>query len=933
MKPVYISLSNIFGTRSASFDFREFPLISIVGKNGAGKSSIPDGFLLALTGEPSPARRIKGQDIVTTGYKEGNVAFVFEENGNTYRVSRRYKRGKSSVTHEAVLEKCTGKIEQEDLDSVSWEGIASGANDVSETVARVLCPWKGMADRLEGKELVKRVTNAILAAMILPQGDVTRIITATPAEKWQILSAVAGLDEGDVLRNGAKVMQDRIAEEMKDAESRIALYSERIAGIPSREAAAEQTAYLGKLRDEYSRRAGKYEKFLSVLETLGEKKELLNKITGLYERSSQELKTKETLLVLKNCVHFSKQRSTLGTERARLEKVADSCVRTKDGLKKQLSSLSEEEGRIVRAMKDLETRNGVSMDDLKKKAVYAETIAELVLLRKDAGATKQDLERAEKDRETASKECDTLGALRDVFSNRETQEKITGGRKILDEAAERLAQIRGQILGELGKWLRDISDGDFADIRRIENGSVSVDSLLSSSLGDLLDRMSASDSLIRTWKERLAEYEQAIRAVPPLSPEAAETEKRYAGKTAAMIEADLAAASKKLTLAEGRIQSLTLSYEKIVARGRELVATVPAEYRKPDADIPGAKAELDRRGAELAGLMKEERSVKEEKFRTERELNRTETDYADALRNLDAVKKEEASAEEGFRKAMGALPEREREIFENQREKLEREVFPEEEDVETLRSRTSELLSRIGYLKDEVSGIETRVAEARESGKIPFSSPEEGKAFIRENREKLEKSISELSVLTTGFDERDRLVEKIARSEEKRKSLLPSFEVARRMYSLSDAKNFLRFALDKTLNMLLSGVNEYLHNSGAVFSCRSEDGIIMLDTPDGTRAVDSASGGEKTLISILLLRQIQRRMKFQELLCIDEGLSMLDTDRIDDVVDLLSGISGQANILVITHDRDVADRFPVRLEVAGGKYLVHEDQGIAAAER
>jgi exonuclease SbcC len=94
MIPVHLSMRGFLSYRDETeLDFRLFDLACISGRNGAGKSALLDAITFALFGQ---ARR-RDDALLNSQAASAEVTFIFEYEGNTYRVQRAIPRGKPTV--------------------------------------------------------------------------------------------------------------------------------------------------------------------------------------------------------------------------------------------------------------------------------------------------------------------------------------------------------------------------------------------------------------------------------------------------------------------------------------------------------------------------------------------------------------------------------------------------------------------------------------------------------------------------------------------------------------------------------------------------------------------------------------------------------------------------------------------------------------------
>lgn len=141
-------------------------LVTLVGANGAGKSSLAvDGPLYALFDDA----RGRTDDLVRVGATEMSAVVEFAFNGGRYRVTRgrTTRAGGKSFLELAIA------------DGDTWRPMT--AESIRETQQRV-------------EELLRMDAATFETAVVLVQGESMRFAEATPAERKRILGTVLGLD-------------------------------------------------------------------------------------------------------------------------------------------------------------------------------------------------------------------------------------------------------------------------------------------------------------------------------------------------------------------------------------------------------------------------------------------------------------------------------------------------------------------------------------------------------------------------------------------------------------------------------------------------------------------------------------------------------------------------------------------------------------------
>ena len=122
-----------------------------------------------------------------------------------------------------------------------------------------------------------------------------------------------------------------------------------------------------------------------------------------------------------------------------------------------------------------------------------------------------------------------------------------------------------------------------------------------------------------------------------------------------------------------------------------------------------------------------------------------------------------------------------------------------------------------------------------------------------------------------------------------------------------------------------------LQLDGWTLDHRIETAMARLNCPEGSRRIESLSGGEKRRAAVC--RAIISRPDF---LMLDEPTNHLDPEAIEWVAEFLENFGG--TFLVVTHDRYFLDRIATRLvELAEGRFFSHEgnytDYLLAKVER
>lgn len=169
MYPAKLYLKNFlsYGDQGVEIDFNGYQTLLLIGKNGAGKSSILDAILWALWGK---TRSGGDNDIMHSGSSDMEVRLDFIVRGATYRVVRkRSKKGKSFVS---VLE----------LQSLTEPITVLTDATIVQTQIRI--------DELIGVDYELLVNSAFLR-----QGQAQEFTQKSPSKRKQLLATLLGLEQ------------------------------------------------------------------------------------------------------------------------------------------------------------------------------------------------------------------------------------------------------------------------------------------------------------------------------------------------------------------------------------------------------------------------------------------------------------------------------------------------------------------------------------------------------------------------------------------------------------------------------------------------------------------------------------------------------------------------------------------------------------------
>lgn len=144
------------------------------------------------------------------------------------------------------------------------------------------------------------------------------------------------------------------------------------------------------------------------------------------------------------------------------------------------------------------------------------------------------------------------------------------------------------------------------------------------------------------------------------------------------------------------------------------------------------------------------------------------------------------------------------------------------------------------------------------------------------------------------------------------------------------SNNFEAWLLEEAMDVLIDGANGLLDDlSGGAYSLKMTRGqfeVIDHRNAELTRTTRSLSGGETFLVSLSLALSMADQLALitgvssrLESVFLDEGFGSLDQESLDVVASVLDELVGRGRTVgIVTHVRELADRFPVRFEVTKG---------------
>jgi exonuclease SbcC len=915
-------MKGLFNGLERRFDF-ESGAVAIVGPNGSGKSSIIEGIFLALFGETlSP--KFSADYIATTGRK-GELRFRFSRNGREFEVEREFRLSKKgTVTQRAALYELSSEGER--------IGLATDPNAVNERIALELSPWiKGKG----GRDLVKQVRNAFAAAAIIPQGNITRFLDMTPSERWEIFGAAFGLDEVNELRSRASEMVALAESRVRDLLARREYLHSRLESLPPAEVLRSRLREAESKEGELRKTLHGAEKLVESVRFARALRTDMHRLREEIPRIAAELERTRTLRVAGTCV----------SGLAAVRDAAAATLPAKSALTKNERELEERrllaaELRRSIAKKEEEVREiEGKIRSMERDASFGAPAAELLTLRKEyaalAGSPKANgsdgaIAAAKAALRESEKRCLLLQAAVLQRALEENGKKLFSVRSKHVVEAQRLAEAVRDVESRLQIWLRVLAGGKetitVSDIQVRDERTLRAlrESGLDAALNDLGRRKGTCLSFLaegRRLREERKELMAEMEAIP-LPENAKIPDIALNGESLAMEE------RRRETL-RGDVAAKCARLSEIIKRGEVLAASLPPQVKANPSEYVRLSEALAALGKTYREQSEALRGLGESLAAAERVCTILEGAIRQASDRLAAAKERLADSIAAWKRTVVSLSGGPAELSRILRyDKATK--FPAEEDLTRLAGKLAGCERALEENEGKLELLERNVWDAaaflRQRG-VPSERTEEQncEALLSDLRGEHETMIRFLAEQSRDLREREtaeRDYEQVLAAAER---AAPAYETAKRLAQLSDGKNFITFALSNILDHLSNSVNHHLREAGVPYRLFSQDGQFRVrDVGAGgeerTRAAASLSGGEKSLVSILLIRENQRRMRFSELLWVDEGLAFLDTASIESVTEALIALGEMDGRVVgcVMHDPMLADIFPKKWELYGG---------------
>ncbi|MFB6096659.1 MAG: DNA double-strand break repair ATPase Rad50 [Haloferacaceae archaeon] len=829
----------------------------IHGLNGSGKSSLLEGCFFALYG----AKALDGtlEDVVTNGAEETEVELWFTHDGGDYHIYRRIRwTGERPQTAECTLE--------------GPEETADGARDVRAFVTRLL--------RMDAEAFVN--------CAYVRQGEVNKLINASPAERQKMIDDLLQLGKLEDYRERAREARLGVEDVLGNERGRLEELDDQIAEKEARNLHAR----LNDLESERNEVEEKLENYQQQREAARETREEAEAVLEEYEETRAELESlegdvedleaqiRETEQEREQFREQAREADEAAEDRREQAREAAAAVGLDDASQEAVDArrddLDEREADLrerLQAVRDEATAFENQADRLRERADEHESRASEKHERADA--LEREAEEAEADLERREEKRREVDAEREEIEERFADAPVDLGEAadLRDDRREALESIREEI-GEVRPELRSVRDSVAEAERLLEEGKCPE-------CGQPVEDSPHVDTLA-TDRERVDDLEERLSELE---------DEREAAEAALERAADLLEAENRAGELESTREMLTERIEE-----REAVA---ADRREEATELREAAADLDEQ-AEQKREIAEQKAEEAADARERADEIEADLDAIDAERDrLDAV--------EGHLDAAGDANER--------AERLRERAENCEQLNDERRDRLSDLRERRRDLQEAVD--EEQIAAQRRSKAEAERYLEEVADVIDDLESRREALQTEIGGVTQDLrqleelrESREALAERVAALE----SLHAESERLEEMYG--DLRAELRQRNVESLERMLNETFELVYGNDAYSHIRldGEYELTVFQKDGEPLEPEQLSGGERALFNLSLRCAIYRLLAEgiegaapMPPLILDEPTVFLDAGHVSRLVDLVEEMRdmGVRQIVIVSHDEEL----------------------------
>jgi len=300
--PVKLNLKNFlsYGKDVPPLDFTQFHVACLSGANGQGKSALLDALTWSVWGEGRKGSQEKKADnsLLRTGQEDMQVEFIFDLEGDRYRVIRSFfHAGKSS----------RASLEFQVYDQKENKYVSLTCPSTRETQERII------------KTLRLDYQTFINSAFIL-QGRTNEFSKKTARERKEVLSEILGLSRYDELADLAKSYLKEINNVIMAKDSRLEYIAQELIQVDFYEGKIKELSEeQARISQKITEKEGQINKLKERVSFLQHKSEEFDGLIERIEQLGQEIVRGEKEIELKkkeiiSCEEIISQKEAILTE-------------------------------------------------------------------------------------------------------------------------------------------------------------------------------------------------------------------------------------------------------------------------------------------------------------------------------------------------------------------------------------------------------------------------------------------------------------------------------------------------------------------------------------------------------------------------------------------------------------------------------------------
>ncbi len=897
-----VHLENFVSHKNSEVEF-DYGINVITGPNGAGKTSILDAVSFGLFNVHS---RGKNENLVHKSAEKAKVVLEFSEGGIDYVVEWDIDREKKQV--KGLL----FRIQNSEKHIIA----RGGSRVITSEVEKIL----GLDEIL------------FQQSTYVQQGEIETLVTATPAERKQMISKLLGID-----------YLEKAYLHMREILSEYANVSSKLSGELKRKPDVE---------DQIQRLTLELESLKTSLDSGNAK---LNEIENTLKSLDAELKELDQKEEIFN--KLNSQKAVLEIKVASLNE-----------------SLIEKEAELK------EAENAYSRLEALKEAVARLPLMENYL------NLYQKLNEKEREKNLENQKLEYIKGLKKTLKRNEESYKAyleknallkqkREERKNYEGASEKLATLEKQLQRDekkLDKRLRDLSQKleEYSEILEEKVTQENIESVLTNKRDEIGKLKSELEGKADQLKQEIGTIKAYIEDVQFKLSKISEADvcpicgreltSDHKEKLQQEFKEALRVNNEKISKLESEIKKATAERKKCEKILEKLASIDPEKIKEIESDIEELNGAIDQELREIEKLKQKAAALKkidEEISMLEKEIEKLEDayqNYETAKRELakwPSINEEETNINrineeinaiqqkmEDFVSKLGYKTENpERELSELRRKK---EEFDRSEPVAEKRDV---LLIEVQNLRKELSIAEEELAkilvEIKELGYDEGLHQKIGEDFENKAQEKnkLEKKIVKLQTeIQSKEAEKSKCENELKQLIEKEQEMktveefIKTLEKIRRAFHKDGLQRLIRA---KSRPLLERYTREFFERFNLEFSDVQidDDYNISVIGPVGVQSIDQISGGERVALAIAFRLAIARVLSEKvETIIMDEPTTHLDEERRKELVNILNSFFREGGriipqMIVITHHHEIED-------VADVVYNVSKKEGCSVVE-